>query len=307
MHKLILMGAFSLLIAGFVPVSTSQKPNFPAPLNHFYIVLDSETYKAIEQNPFLRGEFAVTEVRTTTRADISYTGVYFYGTNTYFEFFDAATTTIGKLSDSGIALGVDLPGALQSFKPIPGAESPNTKPPASGLVLLPAPITRGFAGKQVPWFYMAVPTNSPRGAGFSFWLMEYHPSFLAEWNSRPDEKNPGITRREILQRYAAVLKDTPRKPYLKDVVAITVALDEVTTKSLIELARSLGYRERSGTTDITLSGPDIELHIIPQTPTVRGIQQITMLVSGKPAKQNEFRFGKSVLRFTGNGLATWTF
>ncbi len=249
----------------------------------------------------------MSEVRTTTRTDISYSGVYFYGANTYFEFFDAATTTIGKLSDSGIALGVDQAGALQTFKLIPDTDAQGSKLPAAGFALLPAPVTRGFDGKQIPWFYMAVPTNIPRGAGFSLWIMEYHPNFLAEWNSRPENKNPGIARREILQRYAAVLKDTPRKPYLKDVVAMTLALNGTTTKSLIELARSLGYRERTGKADITLTGPDIEMRIVPETPTMRGIQQITMTVTGKAAKQNEFRFGKSVLRFVGNGLATWTF
>ena len=31
----------------------------------------------------------MTERRTTVRADTSYTALYFYGTNTYFEFFDA--------------------------------------------------------------------------------------------------------------------------------------------------------------------------------------------------------------------------
>lgn len=302
MRKSFLIGTMTLLIAGVVMAQSNQKLAPLTPLNHFYIVLDSETYKAIEQDTFLRREFAVNELRTTTRTDISYTGVYFYGANTYFEFFDAATTSIGKLSDSGIALGVDQTGILQAFKPTPGQQPSDSK-----LSLLPAPITRGFAGKQVPWFYMVVPTNIPADAGVRFWVMEYHPSFLTEWNAQPGMKNPGMTRREVLKRYAAVLKDTPQKPYFEDVVAITLAMNKVTTRSLIELALLLGYRERTSDNTTTLTGPDIKLRIIPERSTVRGIQQITMRVNRKPAKQSEFRFGKSVLKFQGNGFATWTF
>ncbi len=320
MRKSIMPGLMILMIGGLVMGWPNQglpsraHLNSPVPLNHFYIVLDSETYKAIEQDPFLRGEFAVSEVRTTTRTDISYTGVYFYGTNTYFEFFDAATTNIGKLADSGIALGVDTAGTLEIFKPPSSpVKSPSTAP-AAKLTLLEAPITRAFAGKQLPWFYMAVPTNIPADAGFRFWVMEYHPRFLVEWNPDPDMKDPGVRRSEILQRYARVIKDTsPKptstrgKPYFGDVVAITIALNEVATKSLIELGRLLGYSERTNKDHSTLTGLDIELRIIPETPTVRGIQQITMRVTGKPAKQSVFRFGKSVLKFQGNDLATWTF
>ncbi len=280
----------------------NQKFASAAPLNHFYIVLDSETYKAIEQNPFLRGEFAVSEGRTTTRTDVSYTGVYFYGTNTYFEFFDSATTNMGKLSDSGIALGVDKAGSLDAFIR-----------PGSILSRRDAPITRGFAGKQVPWFYMAVPTNIPAEAGLRFWVMEYHPRFLAEWNPESNEKNPGVSRREILQRYARVLKGVAAKPvsfrsepYFQDVVTITLALNEPATRSLVELGQLLGYRHRTGEHNTTLTGQDIELRIVPETSTARGIREITMRVNGKPT-QNEFRFGKSVLTFQGNGLATWTF
>jgi hypothetical protein len=82
MRKLTPVGLVTLMIVSLVSGQTNVKlPSVP--LNHFYVVLDSATYKAIEQSPFLRKEFAVNEQRTTTRTDISYTGVYFYGTNTW--------------------------------------------------------------------------------------------------------------------------------------------------------------------------------------------------------------------------------
>lgn len=275
-----------------------SKLQSPIPLNHFYAVLDSATYKAIEQSSFLRKEFAVTEQRTTTRTDITYTGLYFYGANTYFEFFDAGNTAIGKLSDSGIAFGVDQAGTIEAIR--------NTLP--EQFTVEKTPITRQFEGKQVPWFYMAVPRSISGDAGFRAWLMEYHPRFLAEWNAQSDGDNQGIKRGQILKRYAAVLKAKPAKAYLRDVVALSIAVSEKTEEDLIELCKLFGYRGRVKGIATIMSGENIELSFIPQTATARGVQQITMHVAGKPQRQTEFRFGpKSVLKFHGNGLATWSF
>lgn len=292
----LLVGAMSLMIGSLMPSQSNPKLFSSVPLNHFYVVLDSDTYKAIEQSPFLRKEFAVNEQRTTTRTDISYTGVYFYGSNTYFEFFDASETAIGRLSDSGLALGVDHAGALAAIKV-----------ELASRFAVGDPITRGFEGHQVPWFYMAVPKNFPMSSGLRFWVMEYHPKFLMEWNPQSGDKNNGISRKQILRRYADVLKGVPAKPYLKDVIAITIAIDESTQKSLVDLCTHLNYHKRVDGTSTILKGEDVELRLVDQTKDTRGIQQITMRVDGKP-KQTAYRFGaKSILKFHGNGLATWSF
>src|SRR6185503_282178 len=94
---------------------TSNQAKSQVFLNHFYVVIDSATYKDIEQSSFLRGEFAVTEQRTTVRTDMTYTGLYFYGTNTYFEFFDVSSDTSRQIGYSGFALGVDREGELQAI------------------------------------------------------------------------------------------------------------------------------------------------------------------------------------------------
>lgn len=298
MNKPMIAGTLILLIAGLGLGQTGMKLPSPIPLNHFYLVLDSATYKAVEQSPFMRREFAVTEQRTTTRTDMSYTGLYFYGANTYFEFFDASHTAVGKLSDSGVGFGVDQAGVMDAIRATLSAK----------LSVGENPITREFQGKQVPWFYMAVPKNLPDNSGFRVWLMEYHPRFLSEWNSQSEAQNPGVSRRQILERYVAVLKDNPAKPYFKDVVALTIALDKKTEKELIDLCKLWGYRDRVKDAATIMQGKDIELRLIPQTATLHGVQEITLRVDRKPAKQTEFRFGsKSVLKFRGNGLATWSF
>src|SRR4051812_29256260 len=86
---------------------------FEVPLNHFYLTVDDETYRAIETSEFLSREFAAFEQRTTVRTDQTYTGTYFYATNTYFEFFNAAQCTDHQLGDSALAFGVEQVEAVK--------------------------------------------------------------------------------------------------------------------------------------------------------------------------------------------------
>ena len=176
----------------------------------------------------------MTERRTTVRADTSYTALYFYGTNTYFEFFDAGGQSAAQFGGSGVAFGVDVAGGLQAL----AQELPDE------IFAAPQPVTRQYEGRQVPWFYRAVPKNFPLASGVTVWLMEYHPRFLDEWNPRPADKTVGVSRQRILRRYAAVLKDVPARPLLEDVVSLTVAADEPTRKRLTGLGGSFGYREQ---------------------------------------------------------------
>jgi hypothetical protein len=269
---------------------------YALPLNHFYVVLDSATYKAIEQSSFLRREFAVTEQRTTTRTDITYTGLYFYGANTYFEFFDESSRAFGQVGDCGVAFGTDQAGASNAIKTELGSE----------FSVGEAPVTRQFNQKQVPWFYMAVPRNFPLTSGIRPWVMEYHPLFLSEWN--PQFSNEGISRKQILQRYAAVLKEKPAEPYFEDVIELTIAIDESTQKKLVKLCNLLGYGERIEPAATVLKGPDMALRLTPQADKARGIQKVTMRIRRRPEGRTELRFGsRSVLKFGDGGLASWSF
>ena len=291
------LGVVIFLLGMLTPrQAKSRRP--PVFLNHFYVVIDSATFKDIEQSPFLRREFAVTEQRTTVRTDRTYTGLYFYGTNTYFEFFDVASDASNQVGFRGIALGVDRVGELQSV----GKEL------SSNFSMDQETITRQYNGKQVPWFHAGKLKEFPFGSSLAVWFMEYLPHFLNEWNPQPGTRNQGVTRKHILQRYGVVLKDIPPKPYFEDVIALTVAIDDAHRKKLSELCKLLGYSEQVVGDAQVFKGPDIELRLVPQTEESRGIRELTMRVSRKPKDKDEFRFGlKSVLKFEGNGLAKWSF
>ena len=263
-------------------------------LNHFYVVLDSSTCRAVEENAFLQNHFAAHEKRTTTNADITYTGLYFYGIHTYFELFDVAESPGRRLGDSGIAFGVDQPGAIRVLE----------QKFATSLDPSLKSVTRLFHGKQIPWFFMATPRSLPYESELSSWVMEYHPEFLANWNPRPSEANRGISRKDILKRYSEVLKPV-NELYLEDVTGLTVAADELTRDNLMRFCLQLGYQiERDEGERVALHGPDLVLLLIPATANLHGIREIKMRT--RPHRNEEHRLGRSILRFIGSS-AIWSF
>lgn len=271
---------------------------FQVPLNHFFLTLDHATFTEIQNSAFLRKEFAPTEARTTVRKDMTYTGLYFYGINTYFEFFDASQEKTRRIGDSGIAFGVEQTGASQVLEKLAAEE----------LQMQRAPITRQLGDKQIPWFFMLAPKNLALNPRISTWTMEYDTQFLAQWHNEIPDHNRGITRQEILQRYVAVLKDTPPKPFLQEVLAMTLAADQSSMELLTKQGKLFGYRlQREGEATI-LEVYNFTLRLIPESATQRGIQQITLRVNRQPEKQTAFRFGaKSILKFNGDSTATWSF
>ena len=291
-----MIGKFSDHPAPISPLPAQSDSPPKVFLNHFYAVLDSSTAKAIEGDLFLRKHFAVHEKRTTTNADLTYTGLYFYGINTYFEFFDIADSPQHRVGDCGIAFGVDQPGAIKALqeKLGPSLESSLTS------------VTRLYQGKQIPWFLMATPRSLPYEGAISSWVMEYQPEFLSTWNPQPRAANQGISRREILRRYADVLEPVDR-PRLEDVIGLTVATDPSGSNSLSQFCLQLGYQiEREADGDIALHGPDFSLRLIPATERLRGIREIRMRARGRSEREEEHRLGRSVLNCAGPS-AIWSF
>jgi hypothetical protein len=267
---------------------------FPVPLNHFYLTVDSETFAAIEGSEFLRSEFAAFERRTTVRTDKTYTGIYFYGTHTYFEFFDVANSGGFKLGDSGIAFGLEVPDATKTLQTRLGT-------------LAPQLVTRQYKDVQVPWFYMLNLVGESGNSVITSWVMEYHPKFLIDWNSSNDG-NQGILRNNILSRYKSVLNKVPSNPLVDDIVGLTIAADREMITNLTRICERLGYRSHVRGDTVDLHGPDLTLHLISESPSARGIKQIEFRVRRKPKGQAEFHFGsRSLLKFQSEQQALWTF
>jgi hypothetical protein len=272
---------------------------FPVSLNHFYVVPDAATYKAISESGFLKSEFAVTETRTTVRADSTYTGFYVYGVNTYFEFLESIDDGSIAKGASGVAFGVDETGGLKAL----AAALPDEFPGEAPL------ITRALNERSIPWFFMATPKSLPYKdpSGFSFWLMEYHPNFLAEWKPQPGSSNKGVARRDILERYAVALGGKPDKLLFQDVIGLTVALEEVRITRWSELCRAFGFRLGNEKGATILEGPDLILRLVPARSDWRGVREILMRLRRPPANPGEHKLGTSVLTLRDDATATWSF
>ncbi len=256
-------------------------------LNHFYIVLEPAAYRDILQNEFLRSQFAPNEVRTTVRRDMTYSGLYFYGTHTYFEFFDASNPLLaGQFPCDGLALGVDRSGALAEVE----------KKLADLCTCTREQITRQYGGGQVPWFTLMKARDFIQEPTLTLWFMEYQARFLQEWNPQAAGPNEGVRRKDLLQRYVAVLKERPPRPFLKDVTSLTLATDEAAREKISRLVRLAGL------------GKEVEIKVVPPAGEKPGIREFSMRLRRIPRGMTELRFGeKSRLRFHDGKSATWSF
>ncbi len=270
-------------------IAVSQAMTQHIGLNHFYVTVDSPTYRAIRADPYLRQEFAPSEERTTVRTDSTYTGLYFYGRKTYWEFFEAGAAHAA--GDSAIAFGVDEPGIAAGLTQ------------KLGGLASPLDITREWQGKQQPWFH-AVYASALKEGWFRSWLMEYDPRFLASWRPSTSKSNHGIGRDSILERYVDVLATHPAQPALSDVESITVALDAATGEHFREYARGLGLSVNGSDVETA----DVRIHIVPVNGGTRGIRQVTLRLRHAPASDRQIRFsGTGILRLNKSGAAEWTF
>jgi len=287
----------AVLLAALPRAEQPGTPATPVFLNHFFVTLDPASYADIEKGDFLKQEFASHEKRTTVRTDRTYTGQYFYGTNTYFEFFEAGPASGQKLGDSAVAFGVDRAGGIRELR---------QRLDAAGIQAEETTMTRQLGQVQIPWFLSLNPVGFPRSATVSTWVMEYHPRFLAEWHAEAAPRGGGLTRQQILERYKAALASRPAHPILDDVVGLTIAVDAATKARFARLCEVWGYGSRTDGDATILEGPNIVLRLVPDSPGKRGIIEARFKTTRTPGDR-EVRFGRSALAFGTDRAATWRF
>jgi hypothetical protein len=298
--------AGALLIAqaaSFGPPTRESKESMdPIYLNHFFLTLDPQTYKEVSESNFLKDEFATFEQRTTVRADTTYTGVYFYGTRTYFEFFEAGKNSGRAEGATGVASGIEARGGSDRLKERLESSLKSN--------VIKNTITRKTDDKDVPWFYSVGANFGDRTADFITWTMEYHEDFLNNWHPKLSPQTRGITRREILERYAAKLGENEKREqkYMDDVIEVRLALDEEDAARFVKEREAFGYKVTGDGVETTCEGPGIKYAVTRRTPNAVGITAIKLSLKRDKAGQKVYRFGRrSVLRFNDDRTATWTF
>lgn len=192
----------------------------PVYLNHLLIFLDAETYRSIGASGFLNEHFACSEERTThdQATGMSWTGRYYYGRETYFEFMDPDRTS--WTPRDALAFGIEQEGGSEEL--------------AGRLErALKRDITRfkrkrRFRDEDIPWFWTV---DIPRkdDARLISWVMEYDPGFLGSWaphmpphQSVSDQAD--ITRSGFLTRYRSAIGDDLSGRLFRDITSVTVTL-----------------------------------------------------------------------------------
>jgi hypothetical protein len=272
-------------LAGRVAVAAPEPSPEPAPvyLNHFFVVVDAASYRALQESPFARDEWAPFEKRTTVRSDETYTGIYWYGHHTYYEVFEPEAQ--GPAGSSGLALGVEEPGQSRVVKAL---WSEALGGAGSGSV------TRRTETAEPTWFEMTY-ASVPPGV-LRIFLLEYDENFLARWYP---ELTParGIARAEVLDRYVAkVGRSTDRaRTLLGDVSGLVIALDPGERDTLVKHLQPVGWRVRAEGQATLLEGPEaFSLRVVPPTAGRSGIVEAAFSLQ-RPAKPRSERFGTTVL------------
>lgn len=265
-------------------------------LNHFYLTIDAFTYRAITESKFLRECFAPNEIRTTHRTDRSYTGLYFYGEKTYFEFFDVTTETTRHIGDSAIAFGLEQTGKTTLL---------HQKWPASTRLT----ITRPSNERQVNWFEMLIPPNFTLESSIAVWCMEYLPTFLKEWKNSSDipvTSEENIARSAVLERYKSIIPAI-KDPILKNVIGLTIRVDSSVYKAFEQFVGDFGYVTTATENGFSFSdAEEVAYEISLSDGRLHGITEVKLEVTDITGQQ-VWKFGNSTLTFQENYTAVWRF
>ncbi|MFN8343928.1 MAG: DUF5829 family protein [Spirosomataceae bacterium] len=266
-------------------------------LNHFYLTLDAPTFDAIVQCDFMRNQFAPNEIRTTRRTDRSYTGLYFYGEKTYFEFFDVTTESNRKVGDSAIAFGLESEGETTLLE--------EQWPQSTRLT-----ITRPMQENQVHWFDMLIPAGFSLESSIAVWTMEYLPRFLQQWQPQIGtavlSKSELTARQTVLTRYKSLL--TPvENPVLRNVIGLTLWAPPAVYGAFEKFAEDFGYAKNATETGFSFTdSEEVTYHIHLSYSDLYGITEVVFEVNSLPSQQT-WELGNSTLRFLEEGKAVWSF
>ncbi len=262
----------------------------PAPvfLNHVFAVVDGETYAALAGSTFLRETFAVSEERTTVRADISYTGLYFYGRRTYFEFLSAQAAAGLVEGATGLALGLETQGALDELASRLGEREVGTQR---------GPITRQLGETQVPWFQILGVEMPP--SALQVFAMEYDPRFLAGWHPELAPAGGGLARADVLARYAAALGkvEAHANAPFTDVISVELALSDAERERLLSVCAAAGWEVEQSAGVWTCSAPQFRLVLRPSD-APGGISAFELALRA-PIERKPLELGRAVLSFRG--------
>jgi len=263
----------------------------PVVVDHFYISLDPQTFKAVQTNKWLKTTFAEVAKSTNSSGDDTWTGLYVYGVGSYIEIFSAdkkfpegtagigfSTTQVGGADDIYALLRTSLLGP-RAERELMKLGSPTSQKPFAHIA--------SFSGQDA--------------SGLNVWLMEFHEDYFHR-----NGVGVGSTEADMFAAYRAKTK-TPYTGLMGNVSGLT--LRPATGRADLETAfRCLGFAP--GTDSATWHGPSNTLTFAPpQAKKPRYIiSSATFTLRVKPLSPHTEHLGPhSTLTVKTDGTAEWRF
>ncbi len=153
-------------------------------LNHLYVVLDSNTLLHLADSSFISEKFGNIKVHTATTATESWSGIYLFGKNSYFEFFSTKGYKGATLNDFGLVFMTARSNEIWKIKKH-WRENSNDSIVADTVLKMQN-------GKHTPWFYNLSLLNKDSVQPFSTFLMENTPEELSAVGFSAEEIKNGI-------------------------------------------------------------------------------------------------------------------
>ncbi len=212
-------------------------------LNHLLVFVDRDTYRALSASGFLNEHFACSEERTThdQATGMSWTGRYYYGRQTYFEFMNPEKTSWAPRD--GLAFGIETEGGSEDLA--------RRLKQAAEVEVRRYRRNRRYQDQDIPWFW-SVEVPRADDARLISWVMEYDPGFLGQWApglppGMPGAGTPGIARSRFLTRYRSAIGDDLATRLFRDIKSVTVTLPPDEADLLEAELEIFGYaREEAG-------------------------------------------------------------
>lgn len=247
----------SLIVGICAPAygTTKRAPSTQiAHLNHFYATVDAETVAAIRNSAFLK-RFANLEVRTTKGTLSTWTGTYFYGRETYAQFFGPGDFQISgnpaPVGGWGIALSGDRLGHIAELK---------LRLDSVGLRAVVELDTRTFGTRKFLWFTALTAVSQHGDSGgrndvVSAWAMEYVPSYfdLPEVAKEPAEGAADVISRERYQ------SDLYRQKMMRDVTRVEFDVKAKDYARIDPMLRAAGFKMRRSGNRVVAGGEENDL------------------------------------------------
>ncbi|MFA5074523.1 MAG: DUF5829 family protein [Candidatus Babeliales bacterium] len=266
-------------------------------LNHFNTLIDEYTYNEIKKSDFLKNEFCNCKEQTNSNSKESWTGIYFTGENTYFEFFNnkdkkklQENLNVGEV---GIGFSVDSKKEIEKIIEIFKQKFANNE--IHGL------FERKIDDKITPWFYYIEPTNMlPL---FDTWVMAYHADYLNFKNIKKFDNNI-FTRQEYNKNFNTVPFDENK--LFRDIVEMTLLLTKENINKFVEQLNLLGYTCKESQDYVICNGPDIVFKLKASSNQISKILKLQISLNREIENNQSYKLGKSTLRLE-HKTAIWEF